>query len=203
MNMKHTIIGLAVALLAFGAAGCEEYGKVDQGRAIAYDKENHIVTIIQDKAMDPAKPDYSVLPPHTYKMPLDPAETGPEPKPGYRMKLDVDKKVIDLYNPSTQNFEELPIEIVDVQKGIAKDHPLVFDKDASAARKFPVIDKDKKSVTVYSGRQKMLVTFLVPDSHIDLPPMTWDSGDEVRLYYKTEGQALRFMNISKTDIFKK
>ena len=27
--------------------------------------------------------------------------------------------------------------------------------------------------------------------------------DEVRIYYKKPGEALRFMNISKTDIYKK
>jgi len=36
-----------------------------------------------------------------------------------------------------------------------------------------------------------------------MPENTWDAGDEVRIYYKEAGKALRFMNISKTDIFKK
>ena len=35
------------------------------------------------------------------------------------------------------------------------------------------------------------------------PDETWDAGDEARVYYKEEGKALRFMNISKTNIFKK
>lgn len=203
MNMKNILLGLAVAMLTFGVMGCEEYGKVDQGRVIAFDKDKQTVTVIQDKAMEPMNPDYSILPPHTYKMPTDPAERGADPKAGYRMKLDVDKKYIKIFNPTTQAFEELTINIVDVQKDISRDHPLVFDKENNEAKKFPVVDKEKKTVTIYSGRQKMLATFGVPDTHIGLPGMTWEAGDEVRIYFKKEGEAIRFMNISKTDIFKK
>jgi len=49
----------------------------------------------------------------------------------------------------------------------------------------------------------MLVTISVPAEYFSLPDYTWDSGDEVRIYFKEQGKALRFMNISKTDIFKK
>jgi hypothetical protein len=49
----------------------------------------------------------------------------------------------------------------------------------------------------------MLTTFTVPDRYFALPEKTWDAGDEVRVYYKEEGKALRFMNVSRTDIFKK
>jgi hypothetical protein len=80
---------------------------------------------------------------------------------------------------------------------VAKNSPLVEGK------KFPMVDKDKKAVTVYSGRQKLLVTFSVPEEYLALPDNTWEAGDEVRVYYKEPGKALRFMNISKTDIFKK
>ena len=203
MNTRSILLGLAIALLTFGVLGCDEYGKVDQGRVIAFDKDKQTVTVIQDKAMDSQNPDYSILPPHTYKMPTDPAERGADPKAGYRMKLDVDKKVIRIFNPNNQALEDLPIAIVDVQKDIAKDHPLVFDKDKNAAKKFPVVDQDKKTITIYSGRQKMLATFSVPEEYFGFPENTWDAGDEVRVYYKTEGEAIRFMNVSKTDIFKK
>ena len=49
----------------------------------------------------------------------------------------------------------------------------------------------------------MLVTFSVPEEYMSWPDSTWDAGDEVRVYYKEDGKSLRFMNISKTDIFKK
>ena len=203
MNIKGTLLLLFTAVLGVGLLGCEEYGKVDQGRVIAFDKDQQTVTVIEDKNMDSQNPDYAILPPHTYAMPIDPAERGADPKAGLRLKLDVEKKYIKIFNTNTQTIEDLPIEIVDVQKDIPKDHPLVFDKDKNAAKKFPVVDKDKKTITVYSGRQKMLSTFSVPDAYFDYPEYTWDAGDEVRIYWKDKGQALRFMNITKTDIFKK
>jgi hypothetical protein len=203
MNIKRTLFLLSIALLTFGVLGCDEYGKVDQGRVIAFDKDKQIVTVIEDKNMDSQNPDYAILPPHPYTMPTDPAERGADPKIGMRLKLDVEKKYIKIYNTQTQAIEDLPIEIVDVQKDIAKDHPLVFDKEKNAAKKFPVVDKDKKTITIYSGRQKMLATFSVPEAYNDFPVETWDAGDEVRIYWKEKGKAIRFMNITKTDIFKK
>jgi hypothetical protein len=203
MNIKRTLFMLMVAVLTFGVLGCDEYGKVDQGRVIAFDKDKQTVTVIEDKNMDSQNPDYAILPPHTYTMPTDPAERGADPKVGLRMKIDVDAKIIKIFNPSTQVIEDLPITIVDAQKNIAKDHPLVFDKGENKAKKFPVVDQDKKAITIYSGRQKLLVTFSVPEEYFDFPEYTWDAGDEVRIYWKEKGKAIRFMNISKTDIFKK
>jgi hypothetical protein len=203
MNIKRTLFMLVVAGLTFGVLGCDEYGKVDQGRVIAFDKDKQTVTVIEDKNMDSQNPDYAILPPHTYTMPTDPAERGADPKIGLRMKIDADTKIIKIFNPDTKVIEELPITIVDAQKDIAKDHPLVFDKGANAAKKFPVVDKDKKAITIYSGRQKLLVTFSVPEEYFSFPDYTWDAGDEVRIYWKEKGKAIRFMNISKTDIFKK
>lgn len=203
MNIKRTLFLLSIALLTFGVLGCDEYGKVDQGRVIAFDKDKQTVTVIEDKNMDSQNPDYAILPPHTYTMPTDPAERGADPKVGMRLKLDVDAKVIKIFNTQTQTIEDLPITIVDLQKNIAKDHPLVFDKDKNAAKKFPVVDKDNKTIAIYSGRQKMLATFSVPDAYFDFPENTWDAGDEVRIYWKEKGKAIRFMNITKTDIFKK
>jgi hypothetical protein len=81
--------------------------------------------------------------------------------------------------------------------------PLVYDAAAKAAKKFPVVDREKKAVTLYSGRQKLFVVFTMPDEYFAMPDSAWDAGDEVRIYYKQEGKAIRFMNISKTDIFKK
>jgi hypothetical protein len=203
MNIKRTLFLLSIALLTFGVLGCDEYGKVDQGRVIAFDKDKQTVTVIEDKNMDSQNPDYAILPPHTYTMPTDPAERGADPKVGMRLKLDVDSKHIKIYNTQTQAIEDLPITIVDVQKDIANEHPLVFDKEMNAAKKFPVVDKEKKTISIYSGRQKMLVTFSVPDAYNDFPENTWDAGDEVRIYWKEKGKAIRFMNITKTDIFKK
>jgi len=205
MKLTNILLSLAAASLVFSLAGCnkDDYPKVEQGRTIAFNKDTKEVTVIHDSAMDPQKPLYDVLPPSVFKLPVDPAETGPEPKAGQRLKLDTDKKVITIFDTKTQKIVDVPIMIVDLQQSIDKEHPLVFDKEAKKAKKFPVVDKEKKTVTIYSGRQKMLCTFSVPDQYIGYPESAWDSGDEVRLTYRTPGQALRFMNISKTDIFKK
>jgi hypothetical protein len=197
MVKKYGIVTLLVVLTGVFLTGCGELGKVDQGRVIAYDKEKKEVTLIQDKKADIGKPDYNALPPHKYLIPTDPEEMGPEPKAGLRMKLDAEKKQITIFDPATQNFKVLEYTLVEQKEKVAKDDPLVKDK------KFPLVDKEKKAITIYSGRQKILTTISLPDEYLSLPASTWDAGDEVRIYYKKEGQALRLMNISKTDIFKK
>jgi hypothetical protein len=204
MNIKHILLTVAAASVAMTLVGCKgDFAKVEQGRCIAFNKDTKEVTLIHDSAMDPQKPVYDVLPPSVFKLPTDPAETGPEPKAGQRMKLDTDKKKIVIFDTTTQKLVDIAINIVDLQQPIDKEHPLVYDKAEKKAKKFPAIDKEKKTITIYSGRQKMLCTFTVPDNYFSYPASTWDAGDEVRLTYKTVGQALRFMNVSKTDIFKK
>lgn len=197
-------ISLFVAALALASLmGCTDYGKVDQGRVVAVDKQAGKVTFIQDKKAEPMAPDYSGLPPHTYSIPADPAEMGEFPKAGLRMKLDTQKSQIVIFDPQAQAFKTIAFKIHDMQEKVERDHPLVFDKETGKAKAFPFVDKAKKTVTIYSARQKMLVTFSVPDEYMSWPDSTWDAGDEVRVYYKEDGKSLRFMNISKTDIFKK
>lgn len=193
----------AAALTALLLTGCVEAGKVEQGRTVAFDSEKKTVTIIRDKHADAAKPDYSALPAVTFQLPVNPAEMGPDPKVGLRMQLDADKGQIVLYDPEKRAFDTIAIQIVDKQEGIDSKHPLVYDAAAAKAKAFPLVDKDKKTVTIYSGRQKLLVTFIPPEQYLGLPAKAWDAGDEVRIYFKEEGKALRFMNVSKTDIFKK
>ncbi len=94
-------------------------------------------------------------------------------------------------------MKKITYTLIDQKENVAKDSPLV------AGKKFPLVDKEKKAITVYSGRQKLLVTFSVPEEYLALPDNTWEAGDEVRIYYKEPGKAARFMNITKTDIFKK
>ncbi|OLN26383.1 putative lipoprotein [Desulfovibrio sp. DV] len=194
---------LLAALPVVFLAGCVDYGKVDQGRTVAVDKDKKTLTFIRDKANDWQKPDYTYLPALTYSFPVVAAEMGEIPKAGLRMKLDADKSQIVMYDPKKQNFETIAIQVVDKQEGIDSKHPLVFDAAAEKAKPFPAVDKDKKTVTIYSGRQKLLVTFIVPDEYLALPAAAWDAGDEVRVYYKDEGKALRLMNVTKTNIFKK
>lgn len=183
--------------------GCTELGKVDQGRVIAYDKETGLVTMIRDVKHEARNPDYNHLPPVIYKMPSDPNEMGAEPKAGLRMKLDTKKKQIVIFDPVSKNFKTIDYSLIDEQDNISRNHPLVMDTETGKAKKFPLVDRNKKQITVYSARQKILTTFSVPEEYFNLPDATWDAGDEVRIYYKDEGKARRFMNISKTDIYKK
>ena len=195
---RYFKLGFAILLilpLAF-IAGCE-YGKVDQGRVVKMDKDKGTVTLIRDLKNDTQNPDYSYLPPLTYTLPKDTHEMGPEPKVGLRMKLDTKKNQIVIYDPVAQNFKTISYTLIDQKEGVAKGNPLV------AGKKFPMVDRTKKAITIYSGRQNLLVSFSVPDEYLALPDNTWEAGDEVRIYYKEPGKALRFQNISKTDIFKK
>ena len=122
-------------------------------------------------------------------------------KPGLRMKLDTKNNEIVIFDLNAQNFKTIKYTLVDQKEKIAKDDPLVFENDKP--KKFPVVDREKKTITVYSKRQQILTTFTLPEEYFALPEYTWDAGDEVRIYYKEEGKARRFMNITKTDIFKK
>ena len=186
---------LAVLPLAL-VLGCGEMGKVDQGRVIAFDKNKETVTFIVDVKHDTANPDYSGAP-ITLALPKDPAERGEDPKFGNRMKLDTKAREIVIFDDATKGFKKIAYTLIDEKDGVAKDNPLV------AGKKFPAVDKTKKTVTIYSGRQKILVTFSFPEEYLALPDTTWEAGDEVRIYFKEPGKALRFMNITRTDIFKK
>jgi len=203
MAKRYSWITALAILPLILVLGCGELGKVDQGRVIEYDKGKGTVTLIRDMKADPKNPDYSHLPPCIYELPKDPGEMGPEPKAGKRMKLDTKKRQITIFDAATQNFKTIDFTLIDQKENVAKDDPLVYDAAADKAKKFPVVDREKKTITVYSKRQKIYTVFSLPDEYFTLPDNTWDAGDEVRIYYKEEGKARRFMNISKTDIYKK
>jgi hypothetical protein len=198
MFKKHSWIVLVALILPLALlAGCGEYGKVDQGRVAKFDKDKRVCTMVRDVNADPASPDYSHLPAAVYILPTDPHESGAEPKAGLRMKLDTKNRQIVVFDTTAQDFKTIDYTLIDQKENVGSADPLVVDK------KFPAVDRDKKTITIYSKRQKILTTFSLPDDYFSLPDNTWDAGDEVRVYYKQEGQAQRFMNISKTDIYKK
>lgn len=190
------LVACLAGTLVLGGLGCGELGKVDQGRVIAFDNAKATVTFINDVKHDPANPDYSGAP-MTFALPTDPMERGEDPKAGKRMKLDAKTREITIYDIGTQTMKKITYTLIDQKEGVVKDDPLVKGK------KFPLVEKDKKAITIYSGRQKILTTFSLPDEYFALPDDTWEAGDEVRVYYKEPGKALRFMNITRTDIFKK
>jgi hypothetical protein len=196
MAKKLSWLILLAVLPFILALGCGELGKVEQGRVVGFDKDKETVTLIHDVKADAQNPDYSGAP-LTFTLPKVASERGEDPKAGMRMKLDAKAREITIYDPTTKGFKKINYTPIDQKEGVEKDSPLVKDK------KFPMVNRDKKAVTIYSGRQKLLTTFAVPEEYLTLPENTWEAGDEVRIYFKEPGKALRFMNISKTDIYKK
>lgn len=177
--------------------GCN-FGKVNQGRVIEFNQATGEVTYIRDSNyMEPGNPKYDMLPPVTVKIPSVPKEMGPEPEPGKRMLLDYKERKIVIFDTESQDFLTINYTLIEQHDNVFRDDPRVAGKD------FPIVDRAKKTITVYSSRQRELVTFSVPDEYFQRPDNTWKAGDEIRYYYKDPAQALRMMNVTKTDIFKK
>ncbi|GAB7081692.1 DUF4881 domain-containing protein [Megalodesulfovibrio paquesii] len=196
MRIKTFLSRIALLLLPVLLWGCD-YGNVIQGRVVEFNKDSGIVTFIKEESHDRKNPRYTALPPVTMRLPADPHEVGPLPTPGGRIELNVKDNFVLVYNPASKNFRKIPFTPVDIMENVTRSHPMVAEK------KFPIIDKEKNTVQIFSSRQKILAKFTVDAESINLPEDTWISGDEVRIFYKEEGQAARFMNISKTDIYKK
>jgi len=203
--IRKGMLGVILCFLAlFIVASCgKDIGKVDQGRVIEYDSEKKIVTFVRDVKADPGSPDFTHLPPLTYEMPKDRADiSGAEPAAGYRMKLDTKNNQVIIYDPAVKNFVVIAYKLISQKDFVDRNDPLVFDGASKKPRQFPIIDKDKKTITIYSRRQKILSTFTVPDEYFALPAKAWDAGDEVRVHYRQDGKALKFINLTRTDINK-
>lgn len=192
-----------ILLLCPLCIACGERGNVDQGRVIEFDKVKGTITMIRDGSPNPKKPEYTVLPPFTYTTPSDPGEMGPDPKAGLRMRLDAGKREIVIFDPLSQSFKTIRYSVIDEKGNVAKDHDLVFDKATNRTRELPVVDRKEKTISLYSARQRLFIVFTVPEEYFALPDKAWEAGDEVRIYYKQKGKALRIMNVSRTDIYQK
>ncbi len=185
---------LSIACLLF-LVGCSGFGQVNQGRVIAYDAAKGLVTLISEPyGQEPPAMKYGVLPPVTIQVPEDPRQMGPAPKAGQLMSVDSQNRKVVVFDPATQTFKSIAFNLVLQRDSVFADDPAV------KGVKFPSIDRDRKTITVYSSRQRQLVTFAVPDEYFDLPAGTWAMGDEVRYYYKEPHRALRFMNVTRTGI---
>ena len=193
----RTIVLKLIALFAFclSLAACD-FGQVEQGRCVAYNPDSKTFVLVLDVKHDVVNPSYTggVV---TYTMPADPAEIGPEPVPGGRVMIDHEKSEVILYKDG--KLENVPVQFTDVQKGIKANNPKV------KGVKYPIVNKEEGTVTEYSRRMQEIVTFKVPAEYLELPEPIWEAGDECRIYYKENAkhQALRFMNVTRTNIFKK
>lgn len=204
---RHMIFIILLAVLVT-ASGCDkfgqdQFGKVDQGRVIAFDKNERTIVMLRDQSQDAKKPDYTALPPVSYKLPDNTNETGPVPKAGKLMNIDPEKKEAVIFVESSNSISTISFTIVEEKKKVDPKDPLVFDPDTKKNKEFPVFDQQNKTISLYLEKIKTFLTFSVPDEYFAMPPETWTLGDEVRIYYKEPGKSLRFMNVSKTDIFKK
>ena len=187
--------------LVFGAgiclSGCNvrDFGEVEQGRCVGVNADGKTVSVLLDTAKNPKAPEYTKV--AEFSLPDDPKEMGPEPIPGNLVAIDLEKKILKIYNPATKAVEDVKVEFTDSRKGVGSSDPAVKGK------KFPV--KADKGVTLYSEAQKILVT-VKADGDIAAKADTLNCGDIVRFYYKPnvdKKKMLRFMNVSQTNIMKK
>lgn len=197
MKIRSLLLIMVLGLTTFLAA-CNFEGGVEQGRCVAFNPEAKTITIVVDVTHDQFNPHYSGGA-HTYKLPAVPGEMGPAPVVGGRLMIDLAKNTVLIYDNNAKAAREIPVQFVDVEKNIQPKHPKV------AGKTFPVVDKEQQTVTVYSSRLSALITFKVPASEIDLPVYAWTAGSEMRIAFRTsdKDQAIRIMNVSKTNIFSK
>ena len=198
MKIRNLMLMLAMAFSVALLTGCNFDGGVEQGRCVAFDANAKTLTIVVDVTHDQFNPHYSGGT-HTIKLPVESQDMGPAPTPGGRLMIDTAKNIVLVYDQKTNSVREIPVQFTDVEKNVGSDHPKVKGKT------FPMIDKEQQTVTVYSGRQKSLITFKVPAEAQDFPAYMWTAGDEMRIAFRNadKAQAMRIMNVSKTNIFKK
>lgn len=184
--MHRTALASIAAALAL--TGCGPTGKVEQGRVIAYDRQTRKVTLIREApAATGSSP--GVLPPVTIDAPTDPDEMGAPPAAGALLRVDSKKRSIVIYDRAAQAFRTIlykPLEERHVTKSPGP----------------PVVDRTRKTITIYASKDKAVITFAATDDLLAMPADTWRAGDVVRYYYRDPTQALRLMNVTQTDLSK-
>jgi hypothetical protein len=185
---------MPLAGLACGLSLACNFGRVGQGRAVAYDKQQGVVTVVQQAPATQAAKSPYVLPAVKIKIPGNPDEMGPAPATGKLLLLETQARQVVVFDPASDSLKTITFNPVKEETGVFADDPRVA--------KAPVIDREKKTITLYSAPERKLVTFTVADEYLGLPDDTWKAGDEVRYYYKQPGQALRMMNVTRTDVRK-
>ncbi len=195
--MMTTCAKTAVICSLAVLAGCANFGRVNQGQVVDYNSGSGLVTLISDSNYhDPAHPRFDVLPPVTIRVPEDRGEMGPEPEPGKLLHLDWRNHRAAIFDAARGSIRTISYVVISEQDGVTRADPRV-SKVA-----YPIVDRDRKTVTSYFPRYRKLLVFSVPSECFDLPDDTWKMGDEVRYYYKDPHSALRLMNVSKTDLSK-
>jgi len=192
---RFAVCSVLLALACLFSPGCAEFGQVNQGQVVEFDAAaGRVVLIADSNYMDPRNPRFDVLPPLTVRIPADPSEMGPAPLAGRLLSVDAGTRQAVVYDPAAAAFRTIPIHPIEQFDGVPPTDPRV------ARRSFPVIDRGAKTIQVYWQGRRRLVKFSVSEEHFNLPEDTWAFGDEVRYYFKDPAQALRMMNVTRTDI---
>lgn len=187
----RALIFFLMGATALSMTGCSNLGSVGQGRVIAYNRTSGQVTLIRDSnGTQTGKPVYDALPPISVKTPVDADEMGPSPVAGKLMRVDLRNRKVVVYDVAANSFRTIPYTLIEEQHNVPK------------AGALPTIDKAKHTITVYSREDKTAVTFAASDELLAMPADTWKGGDEVRYYFKDPAQALRMMNVTRTDLSK-
>jgi len=186
-KLQIRIAAFAVLALALVCSGCHVSGKVEQGRVIAYDRNAERVTLIPE-SRTANQPDPGVLPPVTVQTPSDPQEMGPAPVAGKLMMLDLKNRRLVVFDAATQGFRTFQYAPVEERRNVTK------------APASPSVDRDHKTITIYSRANRTTVTIAASDEMLALPDDAWKFGDVVRYYYKDPARAVRFMNVTRTDL---
>ena len=182
---------LLTAALALAMAGCTRFGQVNQGRVVAFDGERGLVTLVSDSNyMDPGNPRFDVLPAVTIRVPADRKEMGPAPEAGKLLRLDLAGGRMVVFDAAAGGFKNIPFQVAGRRDNARREELAAL----------PAVDR--AAGTVRLAVKNAMVTLAVPGEYLSLPEDTWKAGDEVRYYYKDPGQALRLMNVTRTDIGK-
>jgi hypothetical protein len=180
---------LLTAALALAMGGCTQFGQVNQGRVIAFDHEKGLVTLVSDSNfMQPGNPRFDVLPAVTIRVPENPKEMGPPPEPGKLLHLDTTAGQMVVFDSASGGFKTIPFRLLDRRENARREELAAL----------PAVDRP--AGTVRLAMKNAILILAVPGEYLGLPEDTWKAGDEVRYYYKDPGQALRLMNVTRTDI---
>jgi hypothetical protein len=79
------------------------------------------------------------------------------------------------FDDASVSFKTIDFTLVEKKEGIEAEDPIVANSS------FPAIDKEKKTVSIYSRRQKVLTIISVADDALNLPVKVYDSGDDLTL----------------------
>lgn len=182
------LVGAALLL-----SGCGGFGRVEQGRVVAWDAREGVVTLILDSNFrDPERPKYDVLPPVTVRVPKDASQMGPAPVSGRLVELDVAASRAVVYDAAGHSLKTVSFTLIEKVDNVPPE-------DTRVTRgRLPAIEHGKNIIRLYWDKGQQIVTIFVAGGAVSADD--WRTGDEVRYYFKHPGQALRMMNVTRTKL---